>query len=107
MTFGENGSDGRDRAIAALKGMEGVQEVKDCGEGLICENGVIIYAKNGPALVPQIVRRLDENGVPIEQLTLSVPSLDDVFLKFTGRKLRVEDTRASGKRNPRNMRRRR
>ena len=107
MTFGGDRSDGRDRAIAALKGMEGVQEVKDCGEGLVCENEVIIYAKNGPALIPQIVRRLDENGVPIEQLTLSVPSLDDVFLKFTGRKLRVEDTRASGKRSPRTTRRRR
>jgi ABC-2 type transport system ATP-binding protein len=33
---------------------------------------------------------LDDNGVALETISLSRPSLDDVFLRQTGRKLREE-----------------
>jgi len=85
----ENGESGvRARARAILEAVDGVQEIRDV------EGGVMVFAKNGPSLVPEIVRRLDSAGLPIAQLSLSSPSLDDVFVKHTGRKLRVEEVKA-------------
>ncbi len=76
-----------DVAREALRRIPGVQEVQNY------DAGVTAYAKNGPSLVPQIVRMLDDVGVQIAQLTLSAPSLDDVFLKHTGHQLRSEEVK--------------
>ncbi len=76
-----------DAAREALRRITGVQEVQDY------DSGVTVYAKNGPSLVPQLVRMLDDVGVQISQLTLSAPSLDDVFLKHTGHQMRVEEVK--------------
>ncbi len=103
-------ADGADVPLAStidrLRSMPGVKEVKDCEEGILCQSGLMVYAENGPALIPQMVRALDEEGQRIERLTLAVPSLDDVFLKFTGRKLRVEEARPMPSRRPGTRRRR-
>ena len=77
----------RDASREALRRIPGVQEVQNY------DAGVAVYAKNGPSLVPQIVRMLDDAGVQIAQLTLSAPSLDDVFLKHTGHQMRTEEVR--------------
>ncbi len=81
----------RDVAREALHRIPGVQEVQNY------DAGVAVYAKNGPSLVPQIVRMLDDVGVQIAQLTLSAPSLDDVFLKHTGHQMRTEEVRPQGR----------
>ena len=77
----------KDVAREALHRITEVQEVQNF------DSGVAVYAKNGPSLVPQIVRMLDDVGVQIAQLTLSAPSLDDVFLKHTGHQMRVEEVK--------------
>jgi daunorubicin resistance ABC transporter ATP-binding subunit len=77
----------KDVAREALRRIPGVQEVQNY------DAGVTVYAKNGPTLVPQIVRMLDDTGVQIAQLTLSAPTLDDVFLKHTGHQMRVEEVK--------------
>jgi len=84
----DNGNNGvRDAAVAALRGLPTIRETQ------AWEEGVVAYADSGPATIPQIVRRLDEAHVGIRELTFSAPSLDDVFLKHTGRKMRVEEVR--------------
>ncbi len=83
----DGASKAHDAAREALRRIPGVQEVKDF------DAGVMAYAKNGPSLIPQMVRMLDDVGVQISQLTLSAPSLDDVFLKHTGHQMRVEEVR--------------
>ena len=47
------------------------------------------YADNAAALVPALVRKLDEAHLNAAGLTLSRPTLDDVFLKATGARLAV------------------
>ncbi len=37
-----------------------------------------------PAMVPVVVRRLDESGIVAAELALRLPSLDEVFLTLTG-----------------------
>ncbi len=77
----------KDVAREALRRISGVQEVQNY------DAGVAVYAKNGPSLVPQIVRMLDDTGLQIARLTLSAPTLDDVFLKHTGHQMRVEEVK--------------
>ena len=77
----------RDTAREALRRIPNVQDVQNF------DAGVTVYAKNGPSVVPQIVRMLDDAGVQIAQLTLSAPSLDDVFLKHTGHQMRSEEVK--------------
>jgi len=84
---GNGGSPVREHARGILARLPGVQEIKDY------DGGIIVFAKNGPSLVPEIVRSLDAASVHIAQLSLSSPSLDDVFVKHTGRKLRVEEVK--------------
>ncbi len=81
----------KDVAREALLRVPGVLEVQDY------DAGVAVYGKNGGTLVAQIVRMLDDAGVPITQLTLSAPSLDDVFLKHTGHQMRVEEVKPAGR----------
>lgn len=40
----------------------------------------------GPEVLPEIIKRLDGQGVKIVELALHQPSLDDVFLNLTGHK---------------------
>jgi ABC-2 type transport system ATP-binding protein len=44
--------------------------------------------KDGPAALPQLLRLLDGAGIGIASMSLSEPTLDDVFLRQTGRSLR-------------------
>jgi ABC-2 type transport system ATP-binding protein len=79
----------------AVRNLPGVKEVGDCEVGIASGSGLMIMAQNGAAIIPQVVRALDGAGVSIEQLSLSAPSLDEVFLKLTGKKLKVIETKVS------------
>ena len=50
------------------------------------ETGLVGVSVDDASLVAEAVRRLDDAGVPIADLALRGPSLDDVFLSLTGRK---------------------
>ena len=49
------------------------------------------YFPQAAGEVPQIVRALDQAGLPLRGLTVSQPSLDDVFLRATGERLTSDD----------------
>jgi ABC-2 type transport system ATP-binding protein len=55
-------------------------------------SSVHLYAKDGERMMPDILRSLDAKSLEVQSIMLSRPSLDDVFLKYTGRSLR-EDIR--------------
>jgi len=52
--------------------------------------GVSLSVPNASEAVPVLLRRLDGDGIPIAGLQMSQPSLDSVFLKYTGRHIREE-----------------
>lgn len=54
-------------------------------------NTVHLTVKEGERMMPELLRLMDASNVEAQGVTLSRPSLDDVFLKYTGRSLR-EDT---------------
>ena len=55
------------------------------------DGGIAITVKNGSAAVPELVSLLHDNRVPVASITVARPTLDDVFLKHTGRTIRAEE----------------
>ena len=59
------------------------------------DNGKLhLYVKDGDHSLPQLLRYLESQKINLNTVTLTVPTLDDVFLAKTGRSLR--DTAAEG-----------
>jgi ABC-2 type transport system ATP-binding protein len=54
------------------------------------ENSVHLTVKDGEGMMPDLLRSLDAKNLEAQAVTLSRPSLDDVFLKYTGRSLRED-----------------
>lgn len=78
-------------ALEALKSSKFALEVKKR------ENTLTVLVRSGAEAVPRIVELVDRNGGKIKTITLRQPTLDDVFLSFTGRSIR-EDTIVKNKR---------
>ncbi len=49
-----------------------------------------LYVERGETALPQILRALDSADIVLQTIALARPSLDDVFLRQTGRSLREE-----------------
>jgi ABC-2 type transport system ATP-binding protein len=75
----------RPHAKRVLKDIQGVNEIIDEGECLT------VYAKNAGTIVADIVRAFDNNSMKLSSVSFSSPTLDDVFLKQTGRRIRTEE----------------
>jgi ABC-2 type transport system ATP-binding protein len=60
--------------------------VRSSGEGLT------ISLKDGSQHMPKLIEELREKKIEIKNVNLKKPTLDDVFLYFTGRGLRQENT---------------
>jgi ABC-2 type transport system ATP-binding protein len=84
------GPDFRDgeRALPVLRREPYIRELSaDDGQ-------VRLYVDDGGAALPQLIRVLDQSGVGVRSISMSEPTLDDVFLRQTGRSLRDEDPAA-------------
>jgi ABC-2 type transport system ATP-binding protein len=54
-----------------------------------------LHVEHGDENLPALMMTLHQQDIPIKSIRLSRPSLDDVFLKLTGRTLRdSNDTRS-------------
>jgi ABC-2 type transport system ATP-binding protein len=71
------------RAATVLAALAPRQQVS--GRDLLC------YFMAAADKLPAIVRALDEAGVPLEGLTVSEPTLDDVFLRATGARMAAQE----------------
>jgi ABC-2 type transport system ATP-binding protein len=69
-------------AIGQLAGLERVVAEPDA---------LALYVDDGPASIAEVVRRLDREGIRVGSIAVARPSLDDVFLRATGRRLEGED----------------
>ncbi len=56
-------------------------------------DGRVVHARvaNGAQSVPGILSALESRGIPVAAVTLARPSLDDVYLHYTGRDFHRED----------------
>jgi ABC-2 type transport system ATP-binding protein len=82
VTLGVNGS--TERVLETVRLQPFVREATS-------EDGMVrLYVERGETAVPQILRLLDGAGLEAASISLHRPSLDDVFLRQTGRSLRDE-----------------
>jgi ABC-2 type transport system ATP-binding protein len=80
LTIGANG-----HGEQVVKLMASQPFVREAG----IEDGLVrLFVDKGEAAVPLVLRLLDGNGMAPSTMSLHRPSLDDVFLKKTGRSLR-------------------
>ncbi len=72
-----------DVAAAAIlcRGLGGVQRVDDAPGGLRA------YSDRGGELIPALIHAVEEAGCRVQNINLSKPSLETLFVALTGRKL--------------------
>ena len=75
----------REKAKQILKTIHGVSGVSDS------DGGVVAYTKNAGQIIAELVTALDRNGIRPSFLSVSTPTLDDVFLRETGRRIRSDE----------------
>jgi ABC-2 type transport system ATP-binding protein len=78
----------RDRGEAALMLLRGKPFVREIPDSAPVSGQIRLYVDRGETAMPAILRLLDGIGLELETISLARPSLDDVFLRKTGRSLR-------------------
>jgi ABC-2 type transport system ATP-binding protein len=87
MTF-ENGSttsETKERAKQVLGGIPAINNIIES------DGGLTVYAKNASLIIADIVRAFDSNKIHLTSVSFASPTLDDVFLQHTGRRIRAEE----------------
>ena len=69
-----------------LEALAGAEVVTDAG------TDVVSAPVADKALLPRVVRELDDRGIELAEFTLRKPSLDEVFFTLTGHRTEGEDT---------------
>lgn len=78
-------TDAKSRTKKVLQEIQGVEEVTDS------DGGVVVHVKNGNEIIADVVAALDRNNLRAASLNMSSPTLDDVFMHYTGRRIRPEE----------------
>jgi ABC-2 type transport system ATP-binding protein len=73
------------QAMAALRGQPYVQEITQDSEGTI-----VVATLDGPHTMPKIIEQLEAVGAKIRAMSIERISLEDVFIRLTGRRLRED-----------------
>ncbi len=81
------GEEQRERALQRLREQPFIQKISPRGSEA---HGFVAVTADGEADLPRFFAALAEINVKVSRVTLKVPSLDDVFLAFTGSELREE-----------------
>jgi ABC-2 type transport system ATP-binding protein len=73
------------RSEAALTGKPFVTGTKPT------DGELAVYVNDGASAIPSIMQLLSGQGIEVKTITMSRPSLDDVFLKYTGKTIRAQE----------------
>jgi len=65
----------------------------DAGTARTYDDAVRVFTRDAAARLADVVRTLDSEGIRVARLEVSEPTLDDVFLRHTGAKMRVEEVK--------------
>jgi ABC-2 type transport system ATP-binding protein len=84
-----DGADG-ERTAAVLADLPGLERVVSEPDALA------LYVDDGPASVAEVVRRLDRASIRAASIAVARPTLDDVFLRATGRRLEGDAQEGAG-----------
>jgi ABC-2 type transport system ATP-binding protein len=88
---------GGDTIVFTLPSEEAAQKAQDLLSKTVqaekiqnTDNSVYLNIRQGESMMPELLRLLDSKNMGVQSITLSRPSIDDVFLMYTGRSLRED-----------------
>lgn len=73
----------QNRAEEILRGQEGIKAVNESDDGVM-----IMTDRDGAHVLPGLLSGLNSKGIPVSAVNLKKPSMDDVFMHYTGEELR-------------------
>lgn len=88
-----------DSFMSEIKKIESVKKINQDGSKLT------LFASNGTEVIPKIFQISSELGVKIQSISLTQPTLDDVFISYTGHEIRDDDSGFDRKREHAKMKR--
>jgi len=74
-----------EEAVESIRKMTFVENV------ILTEDSYNIIARNGETIIPKMFEAVSRVGAAIESISMKRPTLDDVFLAYTGRAFREEE----------------
>ena len=93
----ENNS--RDSFLTKLKKIESVNKINEDGSKLT------LFVSNGTEVIPKVFQISSDIGIKITSISLTQPTLDDVFISYTGHEIRDDDGTFNRKREHAKMKR--
>ncbi|MEO9308238.1 MAG: ATP-binding cassette domain-containing protein [Nitrososphaera sp.] len=99
VVFEIDSSDKIDTFVSDIKKIATVKDVSTDG------TMITVFTTSGDQLTPQIFQHANNLAIKIESISLTKPTLDDVFLSHTGRELREDDGKYDRKKVRERMRR--
>lgn len=72
------------RAVLRIEELDGLEEVRTLDEA------IVVYIADGSRAIARLVTVVQDAGLDVREVTLAQPTLDDVFLRATGRHLQVD-----------------
>lgn len=92
-------NDSRDSFLTELKKIESVNKINEDGSKLI------LFVSNGTEVIPKVFQISSDIGIKITSISLTQPTLDDVFISYTGHEIRDDDGTFNRKREHAKMKR--
>jgi ABC-2 type transport system ATP-binding protein len=89
----------RESFLSQLKKIEFVKNINEDGTKLT------LFVSNGTQVIPKIFQISSEFKIKINTISLTRPTLDDVFLSYTGHEIRDDDSHFNRKREHAKMKR--
>ncbi|BFH72330.1 ATP-binding cassette domain-containing protein [Sulfurisphaera javensis] len=77
-----------EEALKIISSVEGVIDVKKMNDG------IRIKVKDGEEKAPEILESLMKNGIKVSRMSITEPTMDEVYMEFTGKRLRDEEASA-------------
>ena len=92
-----NGS--HDSFLLELKKIEFIKKINED------DSKLTLFTSNGTEVIPQIFQISSELGIKIKSISLTQPTLDDVFISYTGHEIRDDDSKYNRRREHAKMKR--
>ncbi|HJU13380.1 MAG TPA: ATP-binding cassette domain-containing protein [Candidatus Nitrosotalea sp.] len=98
VTFEVDSEEPLDTLVSDLKKMPTVKEIS------LEACKVTVFTTSGDQLMPKIFQKISSLGMNLDSISLTKPTLDDVFLSYTGRDLREDSGKFDRKKERERMR---
>ena len=91
-----------DESKSFLSELEKIDLIKKINQD---QNKIVLFASKGTEVIPKIFQISSDSGIKITSISLTQPTLDDVFISYTGHEIRSEEGGFNRKREHAKMKR--